>query len=261
MYLLYADESGDLAGPDSNVFVVGGIAVHEDAVRPFAGEINRTINRYIGQDDGMKVEIHGSPMRGGRGEWKRLSANRRHGLAHALLRHVVDWQHRDSGSEIQPFAIVIDRDHSQSPTETSYGEFLFMFDLFLRENRRAGNPHNGILIADRSRYEKTLQAWVEVARGRNSRPKSDRRRLYALAETPFFVDSRSTRLMQIADLVAYSLYRGYNAGDWSWAASLLPGLLPDPARLVHFTSDARCTCPACLGSSEPAPVDAAVTTT
>jgi hypothetical protein len=254
MYLLYADESGDLGGPDSSVFVVGGIAVHEDAVRPFAGEINQTINRYIGREAGMAVEIHGSPMRGGRGEWKRQSANKRHGLANALLKLVVDWQHKDSGSEIQPFAVVIDRDHSQSPTETSYGEFLFMFDLFLREKRRGGDPHNGILIADRSRYEKTLQAWVEVARGRYTRPQGDRRRLYALAETPFFVDSKSTRLMQIADLVAYSLYRGYNAGDWSWANSLMPGLPPDPARLVHFTSDAECSCPACtaLPGSVPA---------
>lgn len=243
MYLLYADESGDLGGPDSEVFVVGGIAVHEDAVRPFAAEINRTINQYIGRTEGMKAEVHGSPMRGGRGEWKRVSANKRHGLAHALLKRVVDWKHADSGSEIQPFAIVIDRNHSQSPTETSYGEFLFKFDLFLRDGRRGGNPHNGILIADRSRYEKTLEAWVEVARSR--RPKGDIRRLYALAETPFFVDSRSTRLMQIADLVAYSLYRGYNAGDWSWAKSLMPGLLPDPARLVHLTSDPKCTCPAC----------------
>lgn len=255
MYLLYADESGDLAGPDSNVFVVGGIAVHEDAVRPFAGEINQTINRYIGRHVGVGIEVHGSPMRGGRGEWMRLSAGKRHGLAHALLKHVVEWQHKGTGSEIQPFAIVIDRNHSQSPTETSYGELLFMFDNFLRAGRRDGDPHNGILIADRSRYEKTLQAWVEIARA-HTRPKGDPRRLYALAETPFFVDSRSTRLMQIADLVAYSLYRGYNADDWNWANSLMPGLLPEPARLVHFTSDAHCACAACVPASSTAALTA-----
>lgn len=259
MYLLYADESGDLAGPDSSVFVVGGIAVHEDAVRPLAGEVNGTINQYAGRQAGMQVEVHGSPMRGGRGEWKRISSSKRHGLAHALLKLVVDWQHKGTGSKIQPFAIVIDRDHSQSPTETSYGELLFMFDGFLRDGRRDGDPHNGILIADRSRYEKTLQAWVEIARARYTRPKGDPRRLYALAETPFFVDSRSTRLMQIADLVAYSLYRGYNADDWSWASSLMPALLPDPVRLVHFTSRSKCECPACdapLGK----PVDGFATT-
>jgi Protein of unknown function (DUF3800) len=255
LYLLYADESGDLASPDSDVFVVGGIAVHEDAVRPFAGEINGTINRYIGRQAGMHVEVHGSPMRGGRGEWKRISANKRHGLAHALLKLVGEWQHEGSGSKIQPFAIVIDRDHSQSPTETSYGELLFTFDNFLRDGRRGGDPHNGILIADRSRYERTLQAWVEIARA-SRRPTGDPRRLYALAETPFFVDSKSTRLMQIADLVAYSLYRGYNADDWSWANSLTPGLSQESGRLVHFTSDQKCSCTACTDSSDAVPVPA-----
>lgn len=245
LYLLYADESGDLSGPDSKVFVVGGIAVHEDAVRPLAGEINRTINRYVGRSAGVRLEVHGSPMRGGRGLWKPISPGRRHGLAHALLGHVNRWQHKGSGSEIQPFAVVIDRDHSQSPTETSYGELLFMFDLFLRDGRREGDPHNGILIADRSRYERTLEAWVEVARARRSRPENDPRRLYALAETPFFVDSKSTRLMQIADLVAYSLYRGYNADDWAWANTVMPALLPSPVRFVHFTGDSTCECQAC----------------
>jgi len=228
-------------------------------VRPFAGEINRTINRYVGRQAGMKVEVHGSPMRGGRGEWQRVSSGKRHGLAHALLKHVVDWQHKGSGSQIQPFAIVIDRDHSQSPTETTYGELLFMFDGFLRDGRRDGDPHNGILIADRSRYEKTLQAWVEIARARRTRPKGDPRRLYALAETPFFVDSRSTRLMQIADLVAYSLYRGYNADDWTWANSLMPGLLPEPVRLVHFTSESKCPCSACEASNSSDAKDLVVT--
>ena len=31
--------------------------------------------------------------------------------------------------------------------------------------------------------------------------------------TPFFVDSRASRLVQIADHVAYSVFRRYNSGD------------------------------------------------
>lgn len=262
MYLLYADESGDLRDPTVNVFVVGGIAVHEDAVRPFAGEVNRTINRYIGQKAGSAVELHGNPMRTGRAGWSSIAAAKRHGLAHALLKRVCDWTHPESGSEVEPFTIVIDRDHSQSPTETSYGELLYLFDTFLREGRKRGYPHNGVLIADRSRYERTLEAWVEVARARHQRSHVDPRRLYALAETPFFIDSRSTRLIQIADLVAHAMYRAYNSGDWNWANTLVPGLLDD-RRLVHFTSDGACSCPACEAervASAPAALGAPATT-
>ncbi len=246
MYLLYADESGDLSDPNTNVFVVGAVAVHEEAVRPLAGEINSTINRYLGRAIGMEVELHGAPMRGARGRWKKIQPSKRRGLYHAMMKKVCSWKHVDSASKIEPFVVVIDRNHSQSPTETAYGELLFMFDNFLREGRREGRMHNGVLIADRSRYERTLEAWVELARTRFKRPRQDPRRLYALAETPFFVDSQSTRLMQIADLVAHAFYRAYNAGDDAFAASCLPALMDQtPPRIVHFTSDANCQCSAC----------------
>jgi len=141
----------------------------------------------------------------------------------------------------------MDRDHSQSPTETTYGELLHMFDRFLRGNRKLGNPHNGVLVADRSRYERTLEAWVEVARTRTAKPGA--RRLYALAETPFFVDSKLTRLMQLGDLVAHALFRGYNANDWGWANTVMPALVgPHPQRLIHFTSNEKCSCAACAAT-------------
>lgn len=253
VYLLYADESGDLSQAAVGNFVVGGIAVHEDAIRPLAGQINNTINQFIGQRLGKTVEVHGGPMRSGRGEWAAVPGAKRHALAHALLRLICDWTHEPTGSKVEPIAVVMDRDHSQSPTETTYGELLYVFDEFLRAGRRRGDPHNGVLVADRSRYEKTLEAWVEVARLRRARPQDDPRRLHALAEAPFFVDSKITRLMQLADLVAHALYRAYNADDWSWATTVMPSLItPDPRRIVHFTGDANCRCPACGGAVETA---------
>jgi hypothetical protein len=89
-----------------------------------------------------------------------------------------------------------------SPTETAYGELLHLFDGFLRTGRRGGDPHNGVLVADRGRYQRALEAWVALARAKRPIPTQRRQRLYALAETPFFVDSKSTRLVQVADILA-----------------------------------------------------------
>lgn len=246
MYLLYSDESGEITNPADRVLVVAGIAVHEDAIRPLAGAVNETTNRYIGQERGRGIEIHGSPMRGGRGEWKGIGRAKRQGLMAALLDQIDQWQHENSGTTIQTFAAVVDRDHSQSPIETAYGEFLFAFDRYLRTGRRQGQPHNGVLVTDRGKYERTLRAWVEVARARYRRPRQDERRLYALVETPFFVDSRSTRLMQLADLVSFSFFRAYNSDDWTLAERLLPSMrTAAEKRLIHLTGDASCRCPAC----------------
>lgn len=250
MYLLYTDESGNIANLADAVFVVGGIAVHEDAVRPLAGEINGILTNFVGKRRAKDMEIHGSPLRRGRGEWASIGAGKRHALAHALLGLVSNWQHEGSNSHVQPFATVIDRQHSQSAVETAYGELLFAFDRYLRQGRKRGEPHNGVLVADRSTYERALAAWVELARARSRRPKQDSRRLYALAETPFFVDSRTTRLMQLADLVAHATFRAYNSGDWAWAQTLEPAFLRDRERRVtHLTGDKDCGCPACSGAT------------
>jgi hypothetical protein len=245
VYLLYADESGDLSDPRSNVFVVGGVAVHEDAVRPLAGAINERMNRFIGRRFAKEIEIHAAQLRPGSRDWKAIPEKKRHGLAHSLMRLVCNWQHDSTHTKVQPFVIVMDRDRSQSPLETSYGELLYLFDDFLRKGRKHGSPHNGVLIADRSKYEKTLHAWVEAARVKRPPGRHKRPRLHALAETPFFVDSKTTRLMQLADLVAHAFYRAYNAADWAWANTLIPAVLPDPVRLIHFTNNEKCACPAC----------------
>lgn len=251
MYLLYSDESGNIANPDDAAFVVGGIAVHEDAVRPFAGEINRVLADFVGKKAAKDLEIHGSPLRRGRDGWGKFGNGKRHALAHALLRLVSEWEHEGSSSVVEPFVVAIDRDHSQSPMETAYGELLFAFDHHLRQGRKRGVPHNGVLVADRGNYERALAAWVEVARTRWRRPRQDHRRLYALAETPFFVDSQTTRLMQVADLVAHALFRAYNSGDWRWAATVEPALTcPEDKRLLHLTSEPACGCIACGGSIE-----------
>jgi len=246
VYLLYADESGDLRDPPITHFVVGGIAVHEDAVRPLAGRINGRINAFVGSRLGKQLEIHGGPMRFGGGLWERIPENKRNGLARSLMRVIRDWEHEASRSAVQPFVIALDRDFTAAPTETAYGELLYLLDIFLRTGRRRGEPHNGILVADRSRYQRTIEAWVQLARARARLPRQDPRRLYALAEAPFFIDSRSTRLMQLADLLAYAVFRGLSANDWNWANEIVPALMDaEPRRYLHLTRDEACGCAAC----------------
>jgi hypothetical protein len=133
-------ESGDVSNPADKTFVVAGLAVHEDAIHPLAGQVNDTLNNFVGQQAGKTMEIHGSPMLRGRGEWRAIGAGKRHALSFALLGLINDWRHDPTKTPAEAFVVAIDRNHSQSPMETAYGELLFMFDAFLREGRRQGDP-------------------------------------------------------------------------------------------------------------------------
>ncbi|MFN8111466.1 MAG: DUF3800 domain-containing protein [Thermoleophilia bacterium] len=252
MYLLYCDESGDVTNVNDRAVVVAGVAVHEEAVRPLAGRVNEIIAEHVGKKFVRDLELHGSPLRVGRHGWQVYSSAKRASLYKSLLDLLCDWQHEGSGTGVRVFATVVDRAASESPFETGYGELLHVFDEGLRQGRRGGNPHNGVLIADRGKYEKWLSAWVELARARYRRPAQDNRRLYALVENPFFVDSRSTRLMQLADLVAHAFYRGFQSSDWEWAEHLQPAFEPSRggSGLHLVPPGTECHCFLCADGSD-----------
>ena len=71
----------------------------------------------------------------------------------------------------------------------------------------------------------------------------------AYAEVPLFVDSTTSRLVQLADFVAYWVFRAYERNDSSMLDILLPTFdRSDGVRhgLVHLTEGYReCDCPAC----------------
>ena len=75
-------------------------------------------------------------------------------------------------------------------------------------------------------------------------------RVKRLAEIPLFTDSKITRLLQLADFVAYAVYRRYESGDTQFFEMILPTFHEGSGILhgvVHLHSDHRnCFCPACL---------------
>jgi hypothetical protein len=74
--------------------------------------------------------------------------------------------------------------------------------------------------------------------------------LHNLQEVPLFVDSKASRLIQLADHVSYAVFRRYVAGDLNYFSVIEKHFDAEGSKihgLVHkqFYSDA-CTCPACL---------------
>jgi len=71
MHLLYLDHSGDPAESDQSHFVLAGISVFERQSFWISQQLDKIAARFNPADPNS-VELHASPMRGGRGFWRKF---------------------------------------------------------------------------------------------------------------------------------------------------------------------------------------------
>ncbi len=84
------------------------------------------------------------------------------------------------------------------------------FDHYLaRLYRDFAKPERGLIIFDKSSTEKRIQTLAREFKYEGHT--WGRTRNYA--EVPVFLDSKASRLLQLADLVAYAMFRHFERGD------------------------------------------------
>lgn len=97
----------------------------------------------------------------------------------------------------------------EDPMQLAFEDLCKRFDIYLSRLRDKGDRQRGILILDESAHETTLQHMSREFRKLGTQWGV----IHHLAEVPLFVDSRQSRVVQIADHVAYAVFRRYNAFD------------------------------------------------
>ena len=110
------------------------------------------------------------------------------------------------------FGIVVDKKSisPNDPVEYAFEEICNRFNLFLNRNfksrgGRDADKQKGLVVMDESNYEQPLQALA-----RNFRISGTRwGHLRNMAEVPLFVDSQASRFVQLADMLAFALWRKY----------------------------------------------------
>lgn len=205
MYLLYVDESGSPGDPNQQYFVLAGVAVFERETHWIEQQLNNIAARFSPANS-YECELHGSPMRAGRGEWKgRALPDRINAIEDAL--RVVAGRHPN----VRLFASVVHRDAfiDDDPITCTFEQLASRFDMFLKRLHVQGNTQRGIAIFDKSSTEKTIQNLARIF-------KQDGHRwgqLHNFSEVPLFLDSKASRLIQLADLVAFSIFRRFEHND------------------------------------------------
>lgn len=269
MYLLFVDESGTHGG--SHAFVLGGIAIHErDAVR-LQREVDKLVIKHLGTTpvNLEEYEIHATELRNAkkpttfepsngasRSLWANVDRQVRIRLLDEAYQLIINYAPVNEKLPQALFGVVMDRQFRASDSVAdreryAYEVLLNKFDVMLKSVNRTGTVQNhGLVIHDRRVVaERDIQAWTSewrLAAGRVGQ-------LRNLADVPLFADSRATRLLQLADLVAYALYRAYNPAtpDVRFFEPIWPVFHRDGTTVhgcIHFSpsfGQGECTCLPC----------------
>ena len=204
MYLLYADESGSPADPTQQHFVLAGISVFERKAHWLSLELDKIAARFSSSDPDS-VELHGNPMLAGRKFWRQFPKRDRLEAIKDALRLIDGRYYRVFASVVNKAAISPD-----DPIRATFQQLVSRFDHFLaREHTHFNNTHRGLVIFDKTSKEGPIQTLARDFKTIGH----DWGTLRNMAEVPAFIDSQATRLIQLADLVAYALFRKYERND------------------------------------------------
>lgn len=204
MFLLYADESGTPGGPDQEHFVLAGISVFERKAHWLSLELDKIAARFCPEEP-SSIELHGAPMLAGKGKWRRFEKEDR-------LTAIKDALNLIDGNHYRIFASVVKKCviSPQDPVYYTFQQLVTRFDHFLaREHVYFNNTQRGLILFDKSSKEAPIQALATTFKNDGH----EWGRLRNMAEVPAFIDSSATRLIQLADLVAYALFRHFEKQD------------------------------------------------
>lgn len=206
LHLLYLDEYGHSHDPNTDFFVLAGFAIFERSTHWLEASINPIAARF-NPIDPSAIEFHGSPMYSARADWAGVAPADR-------VQAVVDVLSllQNPQLKLRVFASVIEK--STLPLdqilERSFEAIAHQFDQFLADMWvRRKDPQRGLVVCDKASYEQKFQALSSLFKHQGHQLG----RLRNFAEVPLFLDSKASRLIQMADLIAYWIFRYYQSKD------------------------------------------------
>jgi len=211
MHLLYLDESGSASDPNQQYFVLAGVSVFEREAHWVEQQLNNIAQRFSPEDP-YAIELHGSPMRSGNGAWRRYAKEDRfQAIRDALQVGIAD----RSEKSVRLFGTVVKKSAvaGSDPVEFAFEQITSRYDMFLKRlYKKHNDAQRGLILLDKSSTENRIQT---LAREFKYEGHSwGRTKNYA--EVPVFLDSRASRLIQLADLVAFALFRFHEHNDNSF---------------------------------------------
>jgi hypothetical protein len=243
VHLLYLDDAGSARNRNERYIVLGGVAVYEAQAHWVTRELDKLASS-IDASNSDAVEFHASEIFGGRtSPWNRLSKEQRKQTIRNVLRILPA-----AYDSCCAFSCAIDKESypGVDPIALAFEDLCSRFDMYLDRMAMHGNRQRGLIILDKGAHEKTLQRLARQFRQLGTQWGVQRH----IADTPMFIDSRASRIVQLADHVAYATFRRYESGDSSYF-DIIAARFFEADGVVHGLAhkqirDQQCMCPACL---------------
>ncbi len=243
MHLLYLDDACSANNPNEEYFVLGGVAIYEAQANWLSQQLDG-VAASVNASDPHAVEFHASEIFSRReAPWKGMSKAEAQGIIKAVLGVLTN-----SYDSARAFACAIHKKSfpGRDPVEMAFEDLCSRFDRYLGRLRADGDRQRGLLILDESTHETTLQQMARQFRTLGTKWGV----LRNLAETPLFVDSRASRAVQLADHIAYAVFRRYNAQDATYF-DLIASKFDSSDGVIHGLAHKHnvaqaCMCPACM---------------
>lgn len=207
MHLLYLDDSGSVTDPHDQYFVLAGVAIFERVTHWVEQELEQIAARFDNANP-RSIELHGSAMRSGRKYWRNFKVSDRFTAVEDALKIVARRYPRD----VRLFGAVIRKSavSGVDPVELAFTQVCNRFDLFLRRlHSKRRDSQRGIMVFDKSTTEQRIQTLARDFKFIGHQWGTTMN----YAEVPVFLDSRASRLIQLADLIAYAIFRRYDRKD------------------------------------------------
>lgn len=224
MYLLYVDESGKsgLDDPDQPHFILGGLAVHESSWQEIEADLDRRIDMLFPPPRPEDWEIHMSEIWSGKGHFKSIATSTRLKLVSAACEVIED--HKPT-----LFCIVIDKAklkaqyaYPDPPEDIAYQFMIERFEMFL-----AKNDELGVIVSDE---QKGAENVIRSAHSGFRKAGTGYVNIDHVIETPFFIPSHWSRMIQLTDLATWFCARHFRAKNNGkplppeWETCLVPRL-------------------------------------
>lgn len=246
MYLLFLDESGHK--DKARHFTLGGIAVFEGLITPLRQGVDALMEGHFPNDP--HTPFHASELYSLAVSTKAPQFTRSNyrtlvgGLTQLILHHATAY----NAPGIVLFGQIIEKALVPDPYLEAFEGIVARFNQFLITRHHAQDPQKGLVVVATSAQKRHASLRLNY---RNYRIQGTRLgNIHNLPLIPLFAEANATRLLQLADLIAYALQRYYEHKDAYYIDPLWSAFFQENGRyagLYHRTTQYRtCTCPACL---------------